>query len=76
MNNGPKYETGSYTVLLFDRHGTKQDSRKAPNAVEAKRIGETAITAPPHASYVILRVIANSQDNWYPWADPEDATTA
>lgn len=62
-----KYKTGCYHVALFDKHGTRQDTQVANSLMQAERLGRHMIQHPPHASYVVMRVLQNSKDNWYPW---------
>jgi len=62
-----KYETGSYLVTLFDKHGSKISGTKFPNLHESEKFAKEMITTPPEASYVIQRTVQNSQDQANPW---------
>jgi len=62
-----KYKTGSFQILLFDQYGTLNKTLIRDNLAEADNDGRESILYPPHASYVIMRVITNSLDRSYPW---------
>ena len=62
-----KFETGKYLVFIYDPYGTKQATVKADSFIDAVRKGTDMTLNPPLASYVILRVLANSLDNANPW---------
>ena len=62
-----KYSTGKYMLMLFDVHGTKQKTLYQDSLQDADFLGRDLIANPPYASYVIVRVIKNSNDNAYPW---------
>lgn len=68
-----KYETGSYHLHLFDRHGTKTKTMSHRSYIAASRAGEELTARPPYASYAVTRVIINSLDTAYPWHAPDDA---
>lgn len=68
----PKYETGSYHVLFFGKHGTPTDRVTVDTYQEAHSVGRSKTKSPPHASYVVLRVMFNSMDTYYPWETEED----
>jgi hypothetical protein len=65
-----KYRTGSYMIVFYDVHGTKQETVSAESFSAAEAVGDKGISAPPYASYVITRVIKNTLDNAYPWTTP------
>lgn len=68
-----KHQTGKYSTLLFDKHGTlKETISGQENYRLADQKGRDQTKAPPYASYVVTRVITNSLDRSYPWADPTD----
>ena len=62
-----KYETGSYLLILFDKHGSKLTEVKPESFSLAEKLGEEAIMHPPNASYVITRTLKNSVDTAWPW---------
>lgn len=62
------YETGKYRVYLFDKHGTKQETVFAENLTSAMELGEEMTQYPPHASFVVTRVLHNSLDSSNPWS--------
>jgi len=68
----PKYETGRYLVLCFNKHGTQVGTHKAETYTQAHAIGKERTSRPPAASYVVTRVMYNSLDAYYPWQVPED----
>lgn len=67
-----KYKTGVYHLHLFDKHGTKRETRLLESFTAADLEGAAAVKQPPFASYSITRVLRNSLDEAYPWAS--DAT--
>ncbi len=63
-----KYKTGIYHVHLFDKHGTKQKTLlEERGLIKAQERGKKKIQKPPYASYVVTRVITNSNDSSDPW---------
>jgi hypothetical protein len=63
-----KYQTGVYHLHLFDKHGSKQETRILHSLIAADKEGAVLIQKPPFASYAITRVLRNSIDEAYPWA--------
>lgn len=59
-----KYETGAYVLTLFDRYGTKVETRVLGNSglLAAQKEGETEIKEGNCDSYVIKRILHNSKD--------------
>lgn len=70
--SAPKYESGTYLVLLFNKHGTQVASHKVLSLEGAHYLGKARIRMPPAASYVIMRTMYNSIDAYFPWQVPED----
>jgi hypothetical protein len=67
-----KYQTGIYHIHLFDKHGTKQKTLlEKRNFVKAKKRGKKKCLKPPYASFVVTKVLFNSQDNNDPWRPHE-----
>lgn len=65
--DGNKYKTGKFHIHLFDRHGTRADTRMAESFIAAEQEGDELIKVPPYASYVITRVLKNTLDTAWPW---------
>jgi hypothetical protein len=63
-----KYETGTYLVLLFDKHGTQIGTEKATNFISARELGREKTKEPPAASFVVTHTLFNSIDNSDPWS--------
>lgn len=66
-----KYRTGQYHLHLFDKHGTKRETRVLSSYTAAKLEGVELIKEPPFASFAVTRVLHNSIDTAFPWdVDP------
>ncbi len=61
------YVRGEYHLHLFDRHLKKIKTIDHLAFMPARAEGEELILKPPYASYVVTRVITNSNDRQYPW---------
>lgn len=64
-----KYSEGSYLIALFDKYGTKIETRIAEThgLIGAETEGEKLIGGVV-ASYAILRVLSNSIDKGERWS--------
>lgn len=60
----PKYSTGLYTLIFFDRYGTKINTVTLSygGALIAQEEGHKAIAEGLCASFVVTRVLYNSLD--------------
>lgn len=60
----PKYATGNYTLIFFDRYGTKINTVIVSEAglIKAQDAGHKAIADGLCASFVVSRVLYNSLD--------------
>ena len=60
----PKYATGNYTLIFFDRYGTKINTVivNEDGLLKAQDAGHKAIADGLCASFVVSRVLYNSLD--------------
>lgn len=57
-----KYETGCYLIRCFDKYGTRTGAdTHAPNLHAARKMGRH-IVREEGGSFVVMRVLVNSQD--------------
>ena len=60
----PKYATGNYTLIFFDRYGTKINTVIVSEAglLRAQAAGHKAVSEGLCASFIVSRVLFNSLD--------------
>jgi hypothetical protein len=64
-----KYKSGNYAVLLFDRYGTKLETRILDEGglLTAQEEGHKAVAEGVCASFVVIRMLYNSLDKENRW---------
>lgn len=63
-----KYETGAYTVRIFDRYGTKRHDIPAKSYIDAVAKGTVEVDKWAGGSFAVLRCLYNSLDAAHPTA--------
>lgn len=60
----PKYKTGDYMVIVFDRYGTALKKEDALWLGHGHEVAKYLMKTPEAFSYVIIRTIFNSLDHY------------
>jgi hypothetical protein len=64
VSNKSKYQTGTYTITLFDGYGRKIDEAMVDTGlINAQEYGKACISNHGAQSFAITRCLYNSKDN-------------